>query len=101
MQEETKVFQQRLINFLCYQFPPAATYFNAQPEATATVQNPTNPQPAPSVNPSAQAGDTEEVHFSSDDENDVFDWETPRGHPSAPAQLSSKRQKHQQHTAQI
>ncbi|KAK8579158.1 hypothetical protein V6N13_142374 [Hibiscus sabdariffa] len=84
MQEETKVFQQRLINFLCYQFPAAATYFNAQPEVTAAAHHPTNPQPAPSVNPSAQAGDTEEVHFSSDDENDVFDWQTPRGHPPAP-----------------
>ncbi|KAK8554204.1 hypothetical protein V6N13_073136 [Hibiscus sabdariffa] len=31
-----------------------------------------------------KAGDTVEVHFSSDDENDVFDWQTPRGHPSAP-----------------
>ncbi|KAK8573060.1 hypothetical protein V6N12_029098 [Hibiscus sabdariffa] len=31
-----------------------------------------------------KAGDTEEVHFSSDDENDVFDWQTPRGYPSAP-----------------
>ncbi|KAK8555236.1 hypothetical protein V6N12_009384 [Hibiscus sabdariffa] len=84
MQGETKVFQQRLINFLCYQFPAAATYFNAQPGATAAAPNPTNTQPTPSVNPSAQAGNTVEVHFSSDDENDVFDWETPRGHPSAP-----------------
>ncbi|KAL4271141.1 hypothetical protein GQ457_13G014270 [Hibiscus cannabinus] len=25
-------------------------------------------------------GDTEEVHFSSDDENDVFDWQSPRDH---------------------
>ncbi|KAK8506993.1 hypothetical protein V6N12_041670 [Hibiscus sabdariffa] len=33
---------------------------------------------------SSCAGDTVEVHFSSDDENDVFDWQTPRGHPSAP-----------------
>ncbi|KAK8680411.1 hypothetical protein V6N13_109356 [Hibiscus sabdariffa] len=84
MQEETKVFQQKLINFLCYQFPAAATYFNAQPEATAVAHHPTNTQPIPSVNPSAQAGDTEEVHISSDDENDVFDWQTPRGHPPAP-----------------
>ncbi|KAK8540287.1 hypothetical protein V6N12_046574 [Hibiscus sabdariffa] len=84
MQEETKVFQQRLINFLCHQFPAAATHFNAPPEATAAAPNPTTTQPTPSVNPSAQAGDTVEVHFSSDDENDVFDWQTPRGHPSAP-----------------
>ncbi|KAK8662861.1 hypothetical protein V6N13_024747 [Hibiscus sabdariffa] len=82
MQEETKVFQQKLINFLCYQFPAAATYFNAQPEPTAAA-HPTNTQPIPSVNPSAQADDTEEVHISSDGENDVFDWQTPRGHPPA------------------
>ncbi|KAK8632869.1 hypothetical protein V6N13_073248 [Hibiscus sabdariffa] len=84
MEEETKVFQQKLINFLCYQFPAAATYFNAQPKATAAAHHPTNTQPIPSVNPSAQAGDTEEVHISSDDENDVFDWQMPRGHPPAP-----------------
>ncbi|KAK8667701.1 hypothetical protein V6N13_007849 [Hibiscus sabdariffa] len=84
LQEETKVFQQKLINFLCYQFPAAATYFNAQPEAKAAAHHPTNTQPIPSANPSAQAGDTGEVHISSDDENDSFDWQTPRGHPPAP-----------------
>ncbi|KAK8563295.1 hypothetical protein V6N12_035445 [Hibiscus sabdariffa] len=84
LQEETKVFQQKLINFLCYQFPAAAAYFNAQPEATTAAHHPTNTQPIPSANPSAQAGDTEEVHISSDDENDIFDWQTPRGHPPAP-----------------
>ncbi|KAK9033500.1 hypothetical protein V6N11_018531 [Hibiscus sabdariffa] len=38
------------------------------------------------------AGATEEVHFSSDHENDVFDWQSPRDHlqpigptPSKPA----------------
>ncbi|KAK8558871.1 hypothetical protein V6N13_098498 [Hibiscus sabdariffa] len=86
MQEETKVFQQKLINFLCFQLPAAATYFNAQPEATAAPHHSTNPQPTPSANPSAQAGDTETLHLSSDDENDVFDWQSPRNHlhPSAP-----------------
>ncbi|KAK8696713.1 hypothetical protein V6N13_001845 [Hibiscus sabdariffa] len=34
----------------------------------------------PSANPSAKAGNTEELHFSSDDENDVFDWQSPRDH---------------------
>ncbi|KAK8619602.1 hypothetical protein V6N13_135884 [Hibiscus sabdariffa] len=84
MQEETKVFQQKLINFLCYQFPAAATYFNAQPEATAAAHHSTNTQPISSTNPSAKSGNTEEVHLSSDDENDIFDWQTPRGHPPAP-----------------
>ncbi|KAK8708401.1 hypothetical protein V6N13_059443 [Hibiscus sabdariffa] len=74
MQAETKVFQQNLINFLCYQFPAAATYFNAQPEATPAAQHSTATQPMTSANPSAKAGNTEELHFSSDDENDVFDW---------------------------
>ncbi|KAK8557926.1 hypothetical protein V6N12_010149 [Hibiscus sabdariffa] len=41
-------------------------------------------KPIPSANPSAKAGNTEEVHLSSDDENDIFDWQTPRGYPPAP-----------------
>ncbi|KAK8554292.1 hypothetical protein V6N12_031257 [Hibiscus sabdariffa] len=80
MQAETKVFQQNLINFLCYQFPAAATYFNAQPEATPAAQHSTATQPMPSANPSAKVGNTEELHFSSDNENDVFDWQSPRDH---------------------
>ncbi|KAK8557760.1 hypothetical protein V6N13_008148 [Hibiscus sabdariffa] len=40
-------------------------------------------KPIPSANPSAKAGNTEEVHLSSDDENDIFDWQTPRGFPLA------------------
>ncbi|KAK8656815.1 hypothetical protein V6N13_098750 [Hibiscus sabdariffa] len=92
MQAETKVFQENLINFLCYQFPAAATYFNAQPEATPAAQHSTATQPMPSANPSAKAGNTEELHFSSDEENDIFDWQSPRDHlqpvgptPSKPA----------------
>ncbi|KAK8705152.1 hypothetical protein V6N13_048760 [Hibiscus sabdariffa] len=92
MQAETKVFQQNLINFIYYQFPAAATYFNAQPEATPATQHSTTTRPMPSANPSAKAGNTEELHFSSDDENDVFDWQSPRDHlkpvgptPSKPA----------------
>ncbi|KAK8670110.1 hypothetical protein V6N13_104871 [Hibiscus sabdariffa] len=57
---------------------------NAQPEAPAAAHHSTNTPPIPSTNPSAQAGDTEEVHISSDDENDIFDWQTPRDHPPAP-----------------
>ncbi|KAK8662854.1 hypothetical protein V6N13_024740 [Hibiscus sabdariffa] len=92
MQAETKVFQQNLINFLCYQFPAAATYFNAQPDATQAAQHSTATRPMPSANPSAKAGNTKELHFSSDNENDVFDWQSPRDHlqplgptPSKPA----------------
>ncbi|KAK8601165.1 hypothetical protein V6N12_051007 [Hibiscus sabdariffa] len=45
----------------------------------------------PSTNPSAKAGNTEEVHLSSDDENDIFDWQTPRGFPlaSCPTQAAA------------
>ncbi|KAK8666061.1 hypothetical protein V6N13_006213 [Hibiscus sabdariffa] len=92
MQAETDVFQQNLINFLCYQFPAAATYFNAQPDATPAAQHSTATRPMPSANPSAKAGNTKELHFSSDEENDVFDWQSPRDHlqpvgptPSKPA----------------
>ncbi|KAK8548128.1 hypothetical protein V6N12_061047 [Hibiscus sabdariffa] len=88
MHEETKVFQQSLINFLCYQFPAVATYFNAQPEATAAAHHSTKTQHIPSAHPSAQAGDTETLHLSSDDENDVFDWQSPRDQlqPAGPSQ---------------
>ncbi|KAK8984909.1 hypothetical protein V6N11_064455 [Hibiscus sabdariffa] len=87
MQAEKKVFQQNLIAFLCFQFPADATYFNAQPKATAAANRSTATQPMPSANTSAKAGSTEEVHFSSDDENDVFDWQSPRDHlhPISPA----------------
>ncbi|KAK9008553.1 hypothetical protein V6N11_075442 [Hibiscus sabdariffa] len=74
IQAQTKVFQQNLINFLCFQLPAAATYFHAQPEATAAANRSTATQPIPSANPSAKAGGTKELHFSSDDENDAFDW---------------------------
>ncbi|KAK8583416.1 hypothetical protein V6N13_022122 [Hibiscus sabdariffa] len=93
MQAEIKVFQQNLITFLCFQFPAAATYFHAQPEATTAANHSTATQPMPSTNLSTKAGSTEELHFSSDDENDVFDWQSPRDHlqpfgpsPSKPAE---------------
>ncbi|KAK9033889.1 hypothetical protein V6N11_050070 [Hibiscus sabdariffa] len=60
-QEEMKVFQSNLLKFLHFQFP-----------ATAAAQ--------PSIHTSAKEGATEEVHFSSDDENDIFDWQSPRDH---------------------
>ncbi|KAK9007315.1 hypothetical protein V6N11_051143 [Hibiscus sabdariffa] len=91
-QAETKVFQQNLINFLFFQFPDAATFFKAQSEATPTATRFAATQPIPSANPSTKAGNTEEIHFSSDDENDIFDWQSPRDHlqpigttPSKPA----------------
>ncbi|KAK9008865.1 hypothetical protein V6N11_080342 [Hibiscus sabdariffa] len=89
-QEETKVFNQSLVKFLCFQFPSAAAFFAQAPSAP--------PQPnlsaaaQPSATTSAKAGAIEEVHFSSDDENDVFDWQSPCDHlqpteptPSKPA----------------
>ncbi|KAK8694719.1 hypothetical protein V6N13_072265 [Hibiscus sabdariffa] len=93
VQAETKVFQQNLINFLCFQFPAATTYFHAQPEATTAANRSTTTQSMPYANPSTKAGGTEELHLSSDDENDVFDWQSPRDHlqpfgptPSKPAE---------------
>ncbi|KAK8597036.1 hypothetical protein V6N12_065513 [Hibiscus sabdariffa] len=77
-QEETKVFQQTLLNFLCFQFPVASTFFTAQSEATPQANFSAATRPQQSANPSAKMGNTEEVHFSSDDENDIFDWQTPR-----------------------
>ncbi|KAL4298399.1 hypothetical protein GQ457_12G011960 [Hibiscus cannabinus] len=41
-----------------------------QPNISAAAQ--------PSATASAKVGATEEVHFLSDDENDVFDWQSPR-----------------------
>ncbi|KAK8684159.1 hypothetical protein V6N13_040190 [Hibiscus sabdariffa] len=79
-QEEIKVFNQNLLKFLCFQFPAAAPFFG----------QPSSPPPQPSVSAAAAAqpsthtstkvGATEVLHFSSDDENDIFDWQSPRDH---------------------
>ncbi|KAK8999760.1 hypothetical protein V6N11_065257 [Hibiscus sabdariffa] len=67
MIEETKVFHNSLIQFLCFQFPDAARFFSTPPN--------TAPPPATSaVNPSEEAGQTEPVNLS---EEDIFDWQTP------------------------
>ncbi|KAK9011956.1 hypothetical protein V6N11_040027 [Hibiscus sabdariffa] len=73
--EETKVFQTSFINFLCFQFPNVVAFFTAQPTTT---------QPMPPADPSAQAGNTEEVHFFANAENDIFDWHTPMEHHAQP-----------------
>ncbi|KAK8713622.1 hypothetical protein V6N13_148834 [Hibiscus sabdariffa] len=77
-QEEMKVFNQSLVKFLCFQFPAAATFF-AQPSSTPPQHN-VSAAAQPSANTSAKVGATKEIHFSSDDENDVFDWKSPRDH---------------------
>ncbi|KAK8990223.1 hypothetical protein V6N11_008929 [Hibiscus sabdariffa] len=82
IQEEMKVFQQTLINFICFQFPSAATFFGQQSAAQPHAHHSAATQSIPSTNPSVPAGDTEEVHLSSDDENDIFDWQSPRDHPN-------------------
>ncbi|KAL4312159.1 hypothetical protein GQ457_01G018330 [Hibiscus cannabinus] len=77
-QEEMKVFQSNLLKFLQFQFPVSATFFGQpsfpppQPSVSAAVAA------QPSTHTPAKEGATEEVHFSSDDENDVFDWQSPR-----------------------
>ncbi|KAK8597324.1 hypothetical protein V6N12_065795 [Hibiscus sabdariffa] len=57
-------------------------------KATTAAHHSTNTPPIPSANPSDQAGNTETLHLSSDDENDVFDWQSPRDHlqPAGPSQ---------------
>ncbi|KAL4282731.1 hypothetical protein GQ457_16G018280 [Hibiscus cannabinus] len=76
--EEMKVFKSNLLKFLQFQFPASATFFGQpsfpppQPSVSADVAA------QPSTHTSAKEGATEEVHFSSDDENDVFDWQSPR-----------------------
>ncbi|KAL4296889.1 hypothetical protein GQ457_12G012000 [Hibiscus cannabinus] len=77
-QEETKVFNQSLVKFLCFQFPSAAVFF-AQPSSAPPQPN-LSAAAQPSANTSVEAGATEEVHFSSDYENEVFDWQSPRDH---------------------
>ncbi|KAK8609910.1 hypothetical protein V6N13_093320 [Hibiscus sabdariffa] len=79
-QNEVKVFQDTLTKFLLFQFPASATFFGRsstpppQPSASAAAAA------QPSTHTSAKEGATEEVHFSSDDENDVFDWQSPKDH---------------------
>ncbi|KAK9028923.1 hypothetical protein V6N11_026058 [Hibiscus sabdariffa] len=92
-QEETKVFNQSLINFLCFQFPSAATFFTQPTPAPPQPNFSIAAQPQPSTNTSAKAGAIEEVQFSSDEENDVFDWQSLHDHlqpigptPSKPAE---------------
>ncbi|KAK8980798.1 hypothetical protein V6N11_047929 [Hibiscus sabdariffa] len=77
-QEEMQVFNNNLLKFLHSQFPAAASFF-AQPSTTSPQPN-ISVAAQPSANTSAKAGATEELHFSSDDENDVFDWQSPRDH---------------------
>ncbi|KAL4385534.1 hypothetical protein GQ457_15G016780 [Hibiscus cannabinus] len=78
--EETKVFQTSLINFLCFQFLDAATFFPAQPTMMHPVKLSTATHPKTTAKPSDEAGNTDRVHFSSDNENDAFDWHTPLEH---------------------
>ncbi|KAK9001765.1 hypothetical protein V6N11_024463 [Hibiscus sabdariffa] len=75
---ETKVFQNSLTNFLCFQFSKAANFFStAQPKPIA---------PATSASdPSAAAGHTEPLELSSDVGNDIFDWHTPFEHHVQPS----------------
>ncbi|KAL4279728.1 hypothetical protein GQ457_03G019750 [Hibiscus cannabinus] len=77
-QEEMKVFNKNLLKFLHLQFPSAASFF-AQPSTTPPQPN-ISVAAQPSANTSTKVGATEDVNFSSDDENDVFDWQSPRDH---------------------
>ncbi|KAK8975564.1 hypothetical protein V6N11_055712 [Hibiscus sabdariffa] len=82
-QEEIKVFNANLLKFLHFQFPAAARFF-AQPSATPPQPN-VSAAAQPSATAPAKEGATEEVHLSSDDENDVFDWQSPPPTPTTSA----------------
>ncbi|KAL4271263.1 hypothetical protein GQ457_13G014440 [Hibiscus cannabinus] len=75
---DMKVFNANLLKFLHFTFSAAASFF-VQPSAMPPQPN-VSAAAQPSATSSARAGATEEVHFSSDDENDVFDWQSPRDH---------------------
>ncbi|KAK8698105.1 hypothetical protein V6N13_114236 [Hibiscus sabdariffa] len=79
-QNEIKVFQENLIKFLNFQFPASAAFFGQT--STPSPQRSASAAAAaqPSTHTSAKEGATKEIHFSSDDENDVFDWQSPRDH---------------------
>ncbi|KAK8556692.1 hypothetical protein V6N12_003087 [Hibiscus sabdariffa] len=66
MIEETKVFHNSLIRFLCFQFPDAARFFSTPPNTAPPLANSV-------VNPSEEAGQTEPVNLSKED---IFDWQT-------------------------
>ncbi|KAK8528345.1 hypothetical protein V6N12_074875 [Hibiscus sabdariffa] len=96
--EKIKVFQTSLTNFLCFQFPNAATFFAAQPTTTHPINLSIATQPKSTAKPSDGAGNTEQMHFSSDDENDIFNWHTPMEHHTQSRATdipkSSQAQKH-------
>ncbi|KAK8519607.1 hypothetical protein V6N12_025640 [Hibiscus sabdariffa] len=66
--EETKVFQNSLISFLCFQFPHAANFFRTQPTTAPPLAA------ASTADPSVEDGQTEPINLS---EEDIFDWQTP------------------------
>ncbi|KAK8660127.1 hypothetical protein V6N13_051061 [Hibiscus sabdariffa] len=72
-----KVFQSNLLKFLQFQFPASATFFG-QPSFPPPQPSVSAAAAQPSTHTSAKEGATEEVHLSSDDENDIFDWQSPR-----------------------
>ncbi|KAL4304014.1 hypothetical protein GQ457_10G008750 [Hibiscus cannabinus] len=75
-QEETKVFLNTLKSFLCFQFPSTAAFFTPQSVAMPPANHSTAAHPIPSTDPLVPESDTEEVHLSSDDENDIFECST-------------------------
>ncbi|KAL4353424.1 hypothetical protein GQ457_06G011130 [Hibiscus cannabinus] len=94
--EETKVFQTSLTNFLCFQYPEAAAFFTAQPTMAHPVNLFAATQPKSTTKPSDEAGNTEQVHFSSDDENDIFDWHTLMEHHIEPRSTDIPESAHAQ-----
>ncbi|KAK8975567.1 hypothetical protein V6N11_055715 [Hibiscus sabdariffa] len=79
-QNEIKVFQENLIKFLNFQFPTSAAFFGQTSTPPLQPSAPAAATAQPSTHTSAKEGATEEIHISSDDENDVFDWHSPWDH---------------------
>ncbi|KAK8574496.1 hypothetical protein V6N12_062186 [Hibiscus sabdariffa] len=84
--EETNVFHNSLINFLCFQFPATIAYFHNQPTTTQPTNFSAVTLPKLTLIQSEGAVNTEKVNLSSDDENDIFDWHTSMEHhgPTCP-----------------
>ncbi|KAK8990784.1 hypothetical protein V6N11_028745 [Hibiscus sabdariffa] len=75
---ETKVFQNLLINFLCFKFLEAANFFStAQPKSTAPATS--------AADPSTATGHMKPLELSFDASEDIFDWHTPLEHHVQPS----------------
>ncbi|KAK8570954.1 hypothetical protein V6N13_094051 [Hibiscus sabdariffa] len=76
--EETKVFQNSLVQFLTFQFPVVIPFFSTNQAATP-------PANESAAEPSIGANKMETMHFSSNAASDTFHWNTPFDHRPFPS----------------